>query len=37
MDIALSVGFNNQNYYNVMFKKFMNYTPLEFRNQRKSS
>jgi YesN/AraC family two-component response regulator len=37
LDIALSVGFNNQNYYNVMFKKFMNYTPLEFRNQRKSS
>ncbi|OAM92274.1 Helix-turn-helix domain-containing protein [Pelosinus fermentans] len=37
LDIALSVGFNNQNYYNVMFKKFMKYTPLEFRNQCKSS
>ncbi|HEY3425335.1 MAG TPA: AraC family transcriptional regulator, partial [Negativicutes bacterium] len=28
LDIALSVGFNNQNYYNLMFKKFMNHTPL---------
>lgn len=37
LDIALSVGFNNQNYYNVMFKKFTNHTPLEFRNHRKSS
>ena len=37
LDIALSVGFNNQNYYNVMFKKITNYTPLQFRNHRKSS
>lgn len=37
LDIALSVGFNNQNYYNMMFKKFMKNTPLEFRKHRKSS
>ncbi|CUH94741.1 hypothetical protein P22_0807 [Propionispora sp. 2/2-37] len=37
LDIALSVGFNNQNYYNMVFKKFMKHTPLEFRNHRKSS
>lgn len=33
MDIALSVGFNNQNYYNIIFKKLNNVTPLEYRNQ----
>lgn len=32
LDIALSVGFNNQNYYAVLFKRIMNRTPLEFRN-----
>jgi len=37
LDIALSVGFNNQNYYNVIFKKVMKNTPLEFRNHPKSS
>lgn len=37
LDIALSVGFNNQNYYNTIFKKIMKNTPLEFRNHRKSS
>lgn len=32
LDIALSVGFNNQNYYNIMFKKLTNMTPLQFKN-----
>ncbi len=31
LDVALSVGFNNQNYYNLIFKKLMRRTPLEFR------
>lgn len=32
LDIALAVGFNNQNYFNIMFKKHTNSTPLEFKN-----
>lgn len=32
LDIALAVGFNNQNYFNIMFKKYTNSTPLEFKN-----
>lgn len=32
LDIALSVGFNNQNYYNIVFKKITNETPMEFRH-----
>ncbi|WML32869.1 AraC family transcriptional regulator [Clostridium sp. OS1-26] len=32
LHIALSVGFNNQNYFSMIFKKFTNMTPLEFRN-----
>lgn len=32
LDIALTVGYNNQNYYNIVFKKFTNKTPLEFRH-----
>ncbi len=31
LDIALAVGFNNQNYYNIDFKKITGMTPLEFR------
>ena len=31
LDIALSVGYNNQNYYNINFKKITNQTPLEFK------
>ena len=31
LDIALSVGYNNQNYYNINFKKITNKTPLEFK------
>jgi len=32
LDIALNVGFNNQNYYNMTFKKLTGFTPLEYRN-----
>lgn len=32
LDVALSVGYNNQNYYNIIFKKFTKLTPLEYRN-----
>ncbi|MBU5484665.1 AraC family transcriptional regulator [Clostridium sp. MSJ-11] len=32
LDVSLSVGFNNQNYYNTVFKKLINMTPLEYRN-----
>lgn len=31
MDVALSVGFNNHNYYTTTFKKFYDKTPLEYR------
>ena len=31
LDIALAVGFNNQNYYNIAFKKITGMTPLEFK------
>lgn len=31
LEVSLSVGFNNQNYFNVIFKKLTNRTPLEFR------
>lgn len=34
LDVALSVGFNNQNYYNMTFKRLTNMTPLEFRNSK---
>lgn len=37
LDIALSVGFNNQTYYNLVFKKLMRRTPLEFRRNQSSS
>lgn len=33
LDIALQVGFNNQNYFNIVFKKITNMTPLQFRNK----
>ena len=32
MDVSLSVGYNNHNYYSTLFKKLNNITPLEFRN-----
>jgi len=31
LDIALAVGFNNQNYFNMAFKKLTGMTPLTFR------
>lgn len=33
LDVALAVGFNNQNYYNIMFKKLAQQTPREYRQQ----
>lgn len=33
LDIALAVGFNNQNYFNIMFKKITSMTPMQFRNK----
>lgn len=32
LDVAISVGFNSQNYYSMSFKKLNNITPLEYRN-----
>ncbi|NLY66275.1 MAG: helix-turn-helix transcriptional regulator [Tissierellia bacterium] len=37
LEIALAVGYNNQNYYNMAFKKIMGTTPLKYRNAMKSS
>lgn len=34
LDIALSVGYNNQNYYTMAFKKITGVTPLKYRNLR---
>ncbi|WFA08211.1 helix-turn-helix transcriptional regulator [Tissierella sp. Yu-01] len=31
LDVALQVGFNNQNYYNITFKKITGMTPLEYK------
>lgn len=31
LSIALAVGFNNQNYFNITFKKLMGMTPLNYR------
>lgn len=31
LDVAISVGFNNQNYYSMVFKKYTNVTPSEYR------
>lgn len=33
LDIALSVGFTNQNYYTITFKRLTNMTPMEFRKK----
>lgn len=35
LSIALSVGFNNHNYYTMMFKKLTGISPIEFRQQNK--
>lgn len=34
LDVALAVGYNNQSYYNTMFKKITNSTPMAYRNSR---
>lgn len=33
LDVAFAVGFNNQNYFNMTFKKLTKLTPLQFRNE----
>lgn len=33
LDVALSVGFNNQNYFNIIFKKLTGQTPSEYRKK----
>lgn len=35
LDIALSVGFNNQSYYSTVFKKLTNQTPIKYRESLK--
>lgn len=37
LDIALTVGFNNQSYYSKVFKKITCKTPVEFRNELENS
>ena len=32
LNIALQVGFNNQNYFNITFKKITGMTPIEYRS-----
>jgi YesN/AraC family two-component response regulator len=32
LEVSLSVGFNNQNYFNTILKKLTNMTPLEYRS-----
>lgn len=32
LEISLSIGYNNQNYYNMSFKKITGITPLKYRN-----
>ncbi|NLW22946.1 MAG: helix-turn-helix transcriptional regulator [Tissierellia bacterium] len=33
LDIALAVGYNNQSYYNMAFKKIVGITPLKYRKK----
>ncbi|MBH7887370.1 helix-turn-helix domain-containing protein, partial [Clostridioides difficile] len=30
LDVAVLIGFNSQNYYSIIFKKFNNFTPIEY-------
>ncbi|MBU5310610.1 AraC family transcriptional regulator [Tissierella carlieri] len=33
LEVALAVGYNNQNYYNMAFKRLIGTTPLKYRNK----
>lgn len=35
LEVAFSVGYNNQNYFNMTFKKLTDTTPRKYRNQKK--
>lgn len=37
LDVALLVGYNNHNYYTILFKKLNGITPIEYRNNLKAS
>ncbi|HBG9882243.1 TPA: helix-turn-helix domain-containing protein, partial [Clostridioides difficile] len=30
LDVAVLIGLNSQNYYSIIFKKFNNFTPIEY-------
>ncbi|EGT3750543.1 helix-turn-helix domain-containing protein [Clostridioides difficile] len=32
LDVAVLIGLNSQNYYSIIFKKFNNFTPIEYKN-----
>ncbi|WP_131022572.1 helix-turn-helix domain-containing protein [Clostridioides difficile] len=32
LDVAVLIGFNSQNYYSIIVKKFNNFTPIEYKN-----
>ncbi|SDL00609.1 helix-turn-helix transcriptional regulator [Natronincola ferrireducens] len=34
LDISIAVGYNNQNYYNMLFKKLNNISPNQYRNEK---
>lgn len=34
LDISISIGYNNQNYYNMLFKKSTGLTPYQYRNKK---
>ncbi|MDY7755352.1 helix-turn-helix domain-containing protein [Clostridioides difficile] len=32
LDVAVLIGFNSQNYYGIIFKKYNNFTQIEYKN-----
>ncbi|MBH7270257.1 helix-turn-helix domain-containing protein [Clostridioides difficile] len=32
LDVAVLIGFNRQHYYSIIFKKFTNFTHIEYKN-----